>query len=134
LILIVNAMLGCNSRSAPAAAYRNWRDRLAVATGLRDLGLVWPCTHHVRDRPGDISVSTPDNECFKFDPPKRWKGLWLSEFEGSRFCPEPAAQCREDRRGDYIWLGFARRIAMPGRIENGVPGTYPMNALRFVAG
>ena len=121
--LITVAMLsGCGDRGAPSAAYRDWGDRMAVATGLRDLGLVRPCSHHVRNQYGDYDASTPDEECYRFDAPKRWKGLWLAEFEGSIFCPEPAKTCTDGDGGPYVWLGFGKQFKPPPGLSNNQPG------------
>jgi len=69
------------------------------------LGLVWPCTRKMHDKNlGDYYESTPLDECVKFDPSRKWQGVWRNEFEGSRFCPAPARKCSFSSPGDRIWL------------------------------
>lgn len=48
--------------------------------------------------------------CIKMDPPRRWKGLWFDEFEGSRFCPAPAKECSEDTPGDRIAIDWVTKF------------------------
>ncbi|MGN6589911.1 MAG: hypothetical protein ACTHKE_06445 [Sphingomicrobium sp.] len=81
---------------------------MAVATGLRAVGLVWPCTHKTQTEFGVIYEGIPFDQCYKMDPPRRWAGLWRNEFEGSQFCPAPATNCGYDSAGKKIspsyWL------------------------------
>lgn len=112
-LVALSMLAGCSGRDAPASAYRNWGDRLAVAFGLRDLGVVSPCTHKEHDQFGDSWARIPDEECYELDPPRRYKGLWRNAFEGSQFCPAPATECGDDTKGDVIWLGFSRRFKKP---------------------
>jgi hypothetical protein len=30
----------------------------------------------------------PTDECYRMDPPRRYRGVWIDEFEGQRFIPE----------------------------------------------
>jgi hypothetical protein len=53
---------------------------------------------------GSISL----DKCYKMDPQQHWRGLWRDQFEGSRFCPEPAANCQYNTPGDVIWLDAER--------------------------
>ena len=108
LFIAASLMLcGCREGGPPAAAYRNWGDRLAVAMGLRDIGLVWPCMKK-DPRFRDMYGRVPLDQCYRMDPPQRWTGLWRNAFEGSRFCPAPATDCRFDTPGPRIWLDSER--------------------------
>ncbi|EAQ28152.1 hypothetical protein NAP1_11173 [Erythrobacter sp. NAP1] len=44
------------------------------------------------------------------DKARRWEGLWLDEFEGSRFCAAPADDCTYHSAGERVWLTFAEEI------------------------
>jgi len=92
---IALALCACQGRGPPANAYKRWTDQWIVRLGLVNVG-IYPCP-----------VSDLDPECLKMDPPRRWKGLWYNEFEGSRFCPEPAQQCGPDTPGDKIYLDWS---------------------------
>lgn len=48
----------------------------------------------------------PTDMCFEMEDERRWSGLWVNAFEGSRFCPQPAQTCPHDF-GNEIWLSFA---------------------------
>ncbi|NIJ21126.1 hypothetical protein FHS95_002829 [Sphingomonas naasensis] len=55
-----------------------------------------PCTYHID--PGVIG-SLPTDQCYKMDAPRRYRGVWVDEFEGQRFIPEgtsPAEWPRAD--------------------------------------
>ena len=42
---------------------------------------------------GDLKGSWSADQCFRFEKPRRWTGLWRNEFEGLTFCPAPAREC-----------------------------------------
>ena len=46
----------------------------------------------------------PTEQCFRMEEARRWRGLWRNEFEGSRFCEAPAAQCDHDTPSTKMWL------------------------------
>jgi hypothetical protein len=55
-----------------------------------------PCTYHIE--PGVIgSVAT--DQCYKMEAPRRYRGIWIDEFEGQQFIPE-GTQAPEWPRGD----------------------------------
>lgn len=58
----------------------------------------------------DDTRSVPADQCFEMQEPRRFRGLWRNEFEGSRFCPEPARECGHDTPGDEIWLTFSEDL------------------------
>jgi hypothetical protein len=66
---------------------------------------------------GPEALTKPQEECYKFDSPRRWKGLWLGAFETSSFCPEPARSC--DTPGERIWLEVGPSAHLPYRRWNG---------------
>ena len=63
------------------------------------------------------------DQCFEMTAPQRWHGLWLAEFEGSRFCPSPATRCASDTPGPFIWLDDKRLLSSlpPGKRFNSHP-------------
>lgn len=54
----------------------------------------------------DQNISVPPSECFKMTEPRRWRGLWRNDFEGSKFCPAPSRECSNEAAGNDIWLTF----------------------------
>jgi hypothetical protein len=79
----------------------------AAEPGLKD-----ECLEKIRW--GGVEALTGDVEdCYKFDPPRHWKGLWFSGFEASRFCPEPARHCLYDTPGERIWLEASPSVRIP---------------------
>ena len=91
LLLLALSLSACRNSRAPTEAYSHWSDRMLVRLGLPNLA----CRHS--------SVSDP---CIKMDPPRRWRGLWFDQFEGSRFCPAPATECSAETPGDRIKLDW----------------------------
>lgn len=44
-----------------------------------------PCLYHIDTR---TIRSLPTDQCFKMDTSRRYRGVWVDEFEGQRFIPE----------------------------------------------
>ena len=44
-----------------------------------------PCTYHIEE---GVLGSLPVDQCFKMEPPRRYRGVWIDEFESQRFIPE----------------------------------------------
>lgn len=113
-LLVLATASACEGRfpTTPASAYQSWKDRLVVSTGIPFFGLTPPCIEWVEDQHGSYYAGIPTDQCFKMLPPQRWRGLWRNEFEGSRFCPEPARECGlppDDWYGPWgIWLDVER--------------------------
>jgi len=83
-------LCGCGD----AGTYAHWEDRLGAATG----GLFGqPCLRGETDR-------LPDDQCYRMAPPERMRGIWIDEFEGSRFLPGLTAAPAADPAGPRIWL------------------------------
>ena len=62
-------------------------------------------------REGGLNAIPQDvRKCFPMENSKRWTGLWLDEFEGSRFCAAPADECGFETEGERVWLSFAEEI------------------------
>jgi hypothetical protein len=53
-------------------------------------GRLWreaPCTEYVD---AQTLREVPTDQCYKMDPPRRFRGIWIDEFEGQAFIPEGA--------------------------------------------
>ena len=57
-------------------------------------------------REGPAMLNVPVNKCFPMEEAERWSGLWVNEFEGSRFCAEPATECEYSEDNRNTWLSF----------------------------
>lgn len=44
-----------------------------------------PCTYHIDP---DMIGSLPTDQCYKMQAPRRYRGVWVDEFEGEAFIPE----------------------------------------------
>ncbi len=44
-----------------------------------------PCTHHID---AGIIAGIPIDQCYKMEEPRRYRGIWIDEFEGQAFIPE----------------------------------------------
>jgi hypothetical protein len=45
----------------------------------------YPCTHHIET---NVIESLPTDQCYKMERPRRYRGVWVDEFEGQRFIAE----------------------------------------------
>lgn len=94
-VLVCLMLSACNEyRGPPASSYQRWTDQMIVRLGLEHVG-VFPC-----------KLTDRLDECYKMDPPKRWKGLWRNDFEGSRFCATPAKSCDGSTSRPYTWFDY----------------------------
>ncbi|MDP1025962.1 hypothetical protein Q5H91_01945 [Sphingomonas sp. KR1UV-12] len=44
-----------------------------------------PCTYQIET---NVIGSLPTDQCYKMEAPRRYRGVWIDEFEGQRFIPE----------------------------------------------
>lgn len=119
LIPIVAALCGCSDgNETPLSAYRRPADIFARAVPIVQLFGIRPCTTR-EVVGGEVRlVSTPAEQCYKMLPSRRYRGIWLDEFEGSRFFEAaPSAEAvkiivgRDRLRGPSgEWLSWAGRI------------------------
>lgn len=87
-----------------------------------------PCTTHAD---GVIYYDTGPN-CYRFDPPRRFKGIWLYEFEGSTFLENATSvPTRRPAYSDTAWLMYDPAAIDPkpeyNRYSNG-RNCYPIHA------
>jgi len=74
----------CDKGAPPLAAYRHPRDALASVLPLHWFG-VHVCGAVQKENGMDVIIGVPVDQCYKMRPAQRFHGIWLDEFEGSRF-------------------------------------------------
>lgn len=103
---------GFDVRQAPRpSGYVHFSDRMTAR--LNYWGLYWslPCLRW--EKTGDTSTMSelPDDQCFKMDPPRRWRGLWRNPLGLSKFCPAPAKKCDSyPIAADQAWLEIGQVV------------------------
>lgn len=115
-LLLFFAATGCDDRSAPFAAYRHFNDAVVSKSG----GLLgYPCDREMVIDDETIHVPKPAEQCYKMQPPKHYRGIWLDQFEGSLFfegatsAADVKARYRKllaGRFSDKEWLDFAEML------------------------
>jgi hypothetical protein len=95
----------------PARAFKHAGDRVYVALGLSAL-FGHPCDR----REGDTVTSVPVEECYRFLPPERMRGVWRDAFEGSEFFPG-ASRPPAEGAVSGIWLDAESREPLPPRLR-----------------
>ena len=88
----------------PPEAYQDPIDQQIARAGKGVPGRPSPCAYEEVRNGVDTIESQPTGLCVKMLPQQRFRGLWRHPMEDSRFCPEPASQCKYDSPGDKIWL------------------------------
>lgn len=129
------ALLAACGESAPKGSFRErvWSGPLtrAEAEKVRRetplAGLTEACAARLRSGGLQAMDSLPLHDCFVSTPRRRWRGLWRDDFEGSRFCPAPAAECSHRTGGEEIWLNVPEG-SVPWRGQ-GIGGLY---AVEFI--
>lgn len=125
MLLLLIGVSACGE-DTPLAAYQNPFDAVGSVIGY-DFG-VSSCYKEEESDGETIHAARPFDQCYKMQPPRRHRGIWLDEFEGSRFfegATDPAAvrnmirdRARRERRGPWgEWLEFARedKSTLPSR-------------------
>ena len=107
LVLCV-VVSGCQRppQREPRVSEAEIRQLHADAPGMTD-----ECLNKIRW--GGLEALTGVEECYKFDPPRRWRGIYFGAFEQSRFCPAPAIECSYDTPGETIWLKPGPSMTIP---------------------
>jgi hypothetical protein len=86
-------------------------EKVLAAIRAEEPGIKSDCLEAVRWG-GFEAMPRSLEKCFEMTPRQRWTGLWRNEFEGSRFCPAPAAECKFDTKGDRIWLSSTKDMKL----------------------
>lgn len=96
---------GCSDEGPPPSAYLRLQDRITVALGWGET------TCYVEtDRGFEGFVGT--DKCYRMTEPRRMRGVWIDEFEGSRFVPGARSVAEAERAEPQIWLDVeTKRIA-----------------------
>jgi hypothetical protein len=82
--LALFGLSACDRGATPLIAYRHAGDAMArvLPLGVFD---IYPCASRQKIQGTDVIVGVPFDQCYKMLPPKRYRGVWLDEFEGSAF-------------------------------------------------
>ncbi|WP_162888129.1 hypothetical protein [Sphingomonas mesophila] len=89
--MAVMALAGCNERrDTPPEAYAHLGDRLRARLHAHDFGFLGPCAYRLSE---SVIGHIPAQECYRFAPPQRFSGVWVNEYEGSRFCSGAKVDC-----------------------------------------
>lgn len=85
----------------PIWAYRHPGDA-AIATFALPMGLfgVFPCTDRVVGAGGVVFVNRPTDQCVKMQPRRRFRGIYLHEFEAELFFEDVTDPAEAWRRRD----------------------------------
>lgn len=78
------ALNACDQRTPSLVAYRHLSDALASVLPLDVFG-IYPCASRRKEGGVEVIVGVPVDQCFKMLPAKRFRGIWLDQFEGSVF-------------------------------------------------
>lgn len=116
--LALLAVAGCDRRELQFSE-EDTADLIAFAPGMTAA-----CVEKARMGGIEAISSLAVEECYDMGLPRRLRGLWRNDFEGSRFCPEPATDCGYDAPGDEIWLSYSRNLRPQQNPREGDGGLY----------
>jgi hypothetical protein len=110
LLLCLAALLG--GCSADALPYRSPFDRFVVTLGLEQTLNYYPCTVTYVEQGYPTQQSIPPVRCYRFDPPRRMRGVWVNVMEGSEFFPDVtrAPPITDPFEKDRTWLETPREL------------------------
>src|SRR6476659_5195667 len=95
-VIAVTLLLDCHQKQP------RYSDTQMTKLHAADPGMKDECLKIIQ-RGGSEALTKPQEECYKFDPPRRWKGIWYGAFETSEFCPQSTRNCPHEKPG-MIWL------------------------------
>jgi hypothetical protein len=96
-VAILTVATACNKAQPRMSPIEMDRLRKA-APGITD-----DCARRV-EVGGIEALPNETEQCFEMLAEQRWRGLWRNDFEGSLFCPAPAATCAYKGDGRDVWL------------------------------
>jgi hypothetical protein len=107
----------------PAFAYQGLRNQLWVAAGLHH----WadPCSRTVQTEQGRFETRLPTEQCFRMSSPERMRGVWIDEFERSRFLSGARDTSAADMGLGGTWLDVETN-RIPGLFQD--PPTMQLRA------
>ena len=85
LVCLAAALAGC---SPEAAAYRHPFNRLVVELGLVGFSGYYPCSFVTAENGFEAIHSLDSEDCYRFDRPRRMRGVWLLANETSQLLPD----------------------------------------------
>ena len=116
LSLVIALLIGCNQQKP------KFSDAQIRAIRISDPGMTDACIEKLRSGGVDAMPEHAD-QCYKFEKPRRWKGIWFNQFEGLLFCPDPVERTCPKNAPTYeneIWLEFSSKPP----VELGRGGVY----------
>lgn len=108
LSVFVALFSGCDRRTPKMSEDELWEMQAMLP------GMTSECVDKARYG-GITSISSLSvDQCFEMAPTQTWRGIWRNDFEGSRFCPEPATECGYETPGDEVWLSYSQVLRRQG--------------------
>jgi hypothetical protein len=107
VLLAAIGLAGCDRNAPPIAAYNNPIDGYARILPLDVFG-IYSCAKANTARGETFIEGIPFDQCYKMLPAKRMRGIWLNEFEGSRFFEgmthrDQVKAALRDKRAAKLW-------------------------------
>jgi hypothetical protein len=134
LICLLGALGAC---SPEAAAYKHPFDRLVVELGLVGWSGYYPCSVVTSEDGYEVISSVASEDCFRFDRPRRMRGVWLLENETSQLLPDaarsPAVWDIMDENQTFLEVkAWTVQEALPPPIEGEEENSPSAYAIEFV--
>lgn len=115
ILSLVVGLSGCGARDGTSPlAYRNPTDMITTSFGMGD-----SCYRRV-ERNGVVEAEFIGMEkCYRFDPPRRFHGVWRDAFEGSAFYDSLDAMPAYTApvAADFAWLDVEKVPAADLRMD-----------------
>ena len=119
--------------SPEASTYKHPFNRMVVELGLVGWSGYYPCSFVTRSDGVEIIASIDSKDCYRFDRPRRLRGVWLVENETSELLPNatrsPAVWNIMDENQTFLETEWEEREALPPPLEGVGPSAY---AIEFI--
>ncbi len=103
-------------RAMSAAAIWALMAGSAHCQSIRD-GLFQSCYREEVDNGIRVRAYIGDRACIQFDPPRVIEGVWINDFEGSRFFEGVHTLREATPRGDSVWLTIDGKSETPAGLK-----------------
>lgn len=134
LVWLLTALAAC---SPEASAYKHPFNRLVVELGLEGWSGYYPCSVVTDSDGSEVISSLASEDCYRFERPRRMRGVWLLANETSELLPDatksPDVWDIMDENQTFLEVEpWEERKALPPPVEGERAGSPAAYSIEFI--
>lgn len=123
VLLAAGLLVGCK----PAVQRQQKMSDVEIAQIRRDTpGMTDECLDKLKWG-GTEALPQKYEDCFRFTPPHRMRGLWRNQFEGSEYCEGSSGKCPDPKETAETGIWLEMRSPLPGANDTPPGGLYAID-------